>query len=57
MDSEDNRSDGSLDRHDGQPVESGAHSSADGDRIFLDSTWKISERGDGGHTAVKSGDK
>lgn len=57
MDSEDNRSDGSLDRHDGQPVESGAHSSADGDRIFLDSSWKISDRGDGGHTAVKSGDK
>lgn len=55
MDQDDNRSASSLDRHDGNPVQSGANSSADGDRLFLDNTWDISDREtDGGHVAIKS---
>jgi hypothetical protein len=43
----------SLERQDGQEVAKGANADASGERIFLDDSWTISDRKDGGHVAVK----
>jgi hypothetical protein len=42
-----------LQRTDGQEVAEGANADSSGERIFLDGSWSISEREDGGHVAVK----
>jgi hypothetical protein len=42
-----------LERTDGAEVADGANADATGERIFLDDSWSISEREDGGHVAVK----
>jgi hypothetical protein len=45
-----------LERTDGQEVADGANADASGERIFLDDSWSISDREDGGHVAVKHED-
>jgi hypothetical protein len=37
-------------------VADGANADASGERIFLDDSWSISDREDGGHVAVKHED-
>jgi EmrB/QacA subfamily drug resistance transporter len=45
-----------LERTDGHEVADGANADASGERIFMDESWSISDREDGGHVAVKYAD-
>jgi hypothetical protein len=53
MGKDEDRAPSKLERTDGQEVADGANADASGERIFLDESWSISEREDGGHVAVK----
>jgi hypothetical protein len=53
MGSGDDRAPSKLERTDGKEVAEGANADASGERIFLDDSWSISDRDDGGHVAVK----
>jgi hypothetical protein len=53
MGKHEDRAPSKLERTDGQEVADGANADARGERIFLDDSWSISERADGGHVAVK----
>src|SRR5436305_885354 len=53
MPRDDDRAPSRLERTDGNEVAEGANADATGERIFLDESWSISDREDGGHVAVK----
>jgi hypothetical protein len=53
MGKDNDRAPSKLERTDGQEVADGANADASGERIFLDDSWSISPRDDGGSVAVK----